>query len=148
MDCRISAYPHDSKRLSIALIDIDKENFKSRREFNKAHRETVLRIKSTNRLSKSRSPATVLFTGNGNHYVIPLCPVRQNGANGKEFLQFIEYYLSNGKCDEQHNKVTSFKNCMLRIPSSINSDGGYHVKILHRWDGKSKIPLKSLYEKS
>ena len=37
LDCRVSVYAPDSKRLSIAMIDIDLENFKSKREFNKAH---------------------------------------------------------------------------------------------------------------
>ncbi|HEY6405393.1 MAG TPA: hypothetical protein VIX38_04895 [Nitrososphaeraceae archaeon] len=28
-----------------------------------------------------------------------------------------------------------FKNCMLRIPGSINSKNGQPVKLLNRWDG-------------
>jgi hypothetical protein len=149
LDCRISAYAPDSKRLSIAMIDTDLENFKSKREFNKAHVEILSNIYRAfgKRRMSSISPVTVLFTGHGNHYLIPLGSIRERGANCKEFLQFIERYLSNGKCDLQHNKVTSFKNCLLRIPGSINSDGMVHVKILHRWNGKSKLDLSPLYDK-
>ncbi len=145
LDCRVSAYAPDAKRLCITLIDIDRENFKSKYAFKQAHAKTLLKIKSTSRLSKLHLPVTVLFTGHGNHYLIPLKPIRLRGANSKEFLQFIERYLSNGKCDAQHNKVTSLKNSMLRIPGSINSDGMIQVKILYRWNGKSNV-LASLYE--
>ena len=78
---------------------------------------------------------------------LQLKPISTNKANCKEFLQFIERYLSNGKCDEQHNKVTSLKNCLLRTPGSINSDGMAQVKILEKWDGKSKLDLSPLYQK-
>ena len=62
----------DSKRLSIAMIDIDLENFESKREFNKAHVEILSNIYSAfGKCRKSSiSPVTVLFTGNGNHYLV------------------------------------------------------------------------------
>jgi hypothetical protein len=149
LDCRVSAYAPDSKRLCLVMIDLDLENFKSKREFNKAHVEILSNIyRAFGKCRKSSiSPVTVLFTGNGNHYLVPLKPISANKANCKEFLQFIEKYLSNGKCDEQHNKVTSLKNCLLRIPGSINSDGMAQVKILEKWDGESKLDLSPLYQK-
>ena len=86
LDCRISAYAPDSTKISIALIDIDRENFKSKYQFNKACRQTLLRIKSTSRQNASKNLCSVLSTGHGNHCVISLVPVKHSGTKGKEFL--------------------------------------------------------------
>ena len=51
-------------------------------------------------------------------------------------MQFAEYYLSDNKADPCHTKGLSFKNCMIRIPGSINSKSGLEeVKIIQRWNG-------------
>jgi hypothetical protein len=51
-------------------------------------------------------------------------------------MQWAEQYLSDGKADPCHSKGLSFKNCMVRIPSSINSKNGSQVRIIQRWDGQ------------
>jgi hypothetical protein len=56
----------------------------------------------------------------------------------RKFIQFAEEFLSDGKADPCHTKGLSFKNCMLRIPGSINSKNRMkqeQVKIIQRWDG-------------
>jgi hypothetical protein len=63
----------------------------------------------------------------------------------REFLRFAEWYLSNGKCDNEHNKTVSFNNCMLRIPGSFNSKNNVQVKVVQKWNGTSKIPVHLLY---
>lgn len=50
-------------------------------------------------------------------------------------MQFTESFLSDNKADRAHNMTVSFKNCMLRIPGSINSTNGQAVQLLSRWDG-------------
>jgi len=57
----------------------------------------------------------------------------------KEFLRFAEWYLFNGKCDNEHNKTMSFNNCMLRIPGSFNSKNNMQVRVVHEWNGTSKV---------
>ena len=57
-------------------------------------------------------------------------------------MQFAESFLSDNKADQAHNMTVSFKNCMLRVPGSINSKNGQTVKLLNRWDGcRPKINL-------
>jgi hypothetical protein len=51
-------------------------------------------------------------------------------------MQWAEQNLSDGKADPAHSKGVSFKNCMLRIPGSINSKNGQQVRILQKWDGE------------
>lgn len=53
----------------------------------------------------------------------------------RRLMQYAESYLSNNKADYAHNITVSFKNCMLRVPGSINSKNGQTVKILQIWDG-------------
>jgi len=53
----------------------------------------------------------------------------------RKFMQFAESFLSDNKADRAHNMTVSFKNCMLRVPGSINSKNGQTVKLLNRWDG-------------
>ena len=50
-------------------------------------------------------------------------------------MQFAESFLSDNKADHAHNMTVSFRNCMLRVPGSINSKNGQTVKLLNRWDG-------------
>ena len=63
-------------------------------------------------------------------------------------MQFAESFLSGNRADHAHNITVSFKNCMLRVPGSINSKNGQTVKLLSRWDGyRPKINplLKDFY---
>lgn len=50
-------------------------------------------------------------------------------------MQYAESFLSNNKADYAHNITVSFKNCMLRVPGSINSKNGQTVKLPQLWDG-------------
>ena len=50
-------------------------------------------------------------------------------------MQYTESILSNNKADYAHNVTVSFKNCMLRVPGSINSKNRQTVKLLQLWDG-------------
>ena len=105
--------------------------------------KTLQTVKKT--LGEDISP-TVLFSGNGYHvYVV----INSNGVNleyeeiftkltdqpSRKFMQFAEEFLSNGKSDKTHNKTVSSKNCMLRVPGSINSKNGQRVQLLNIWDG-------------
>ena len=57
------------------------------------------------------------------------------GSNpSQKFLRYAESFLSDGKCDPQHNKTVSLRNCMLRVPGSINSKNGQQVRILQFWN--------------
>lgn len=57
--------------------------------------------------------------------------------------------MTDGKADQNHNRSVSFKNCMLRIPGSLNS-GAFQlndkdevigipseaeVRVIQTWDG-------------
>ena len=86
---------------------------------------------------------TVLWSGNGYHIYQPVQAFVleqeevffQFEQPSRKFMQFAEEFLSYGKCDYVHNITVSFKNCMLRIPGSINSKNGQIVKIGQRWNG-------------
>jgi hypothetical protein len=60
-------------------------------------------------------------------------------------MQFAESCLSENKADRAHIMTVSFKNCMLRIPGSINSKNGQTVRILQKWDGY-RPPINPLLE--
>jgi hypothetical protein len=62
----------------------------------------------------------------------------------KDFLRFVEYYLSNIKTDSEHYHTVSFRNCMLRIPGSVNSKNCNQVKIVQKWNGTTKVPIDLL----
>ena len=53
----------------------------------------------------------------------------------RKFLQFAEQFLTDHKADPCHTKGLSFKNCMIRIPGSINSKNGETVTIIQKWNG-------------
>jgi hypothetical protein len=92
---------------------------------------------------------TVIWSGNGYHIYLPVqlsgpswCLAHTDVFHGlssdpdRRFMQWAEQYLSDGKSDPVHSKTVSFKNCMLRIPGSINSKNGEQVRILQKWDGQ------------
>ena len=65
---------------------------------------------------------------NDNHIQM-ICDTADNNA-----IKISDYVKDRLK-DEKEEKI-SFKNCMLRIPGSINSKNGQQVRILQKWDGK------------
>jgi hypothetical protein len=62
-----------------------------------------------------------------------------NLVNGSQcsrmFLQFAEQFLSDKKADKCHTNSLSFKNCMVRIPGSINSKNNETVRVVQEWNG-------------
>jgi len=147
-------------------IGIDQSNFKSGRELEKVKIKTLSKISETfevssnnkkhNNNKSNKSTTTVLWSGNGYHCYIPSNSKgkileRSSEFNrlvkepSKEFLRFTEGYLSNGKCDNEHNKTVSFNNCMLRIPGSFNSKNNVQVRVLYKWNGTARVQLDLLY---
>ena len=151
LDCRISAYPPPSKvssfvgvnldiAPSIIMIDLDREIFKTQRAFEMAQSVTLKKINKT-----IISAPTVIWSGSGYHNYLVLDAFvletedafnnsRFGSSPSQKFLRFAEWFLTNGKCDPQHNKTVSFRNCMLRIPGSVNSKNGQTVRILQKWN--------------
>jgi len=170
MDCRISAYNKEKKETAdFIMIDLDQSNFKPRRELEKVKTKTlskisqILEVSSNNKNNKNKNNnklnkaiSTVIWSGNGYHFYIP-CNSKGKILEqtpefkklvkepSKEFLRFAELYLSDGKCDKQHNKTVSFNNCMLRIPGSFNSKNNVQVLVVQKWNGASKVQLDLLY---
>jgi hypothetical protein len=152
VDCRLSAYHLPSELSSfvgvnldiapnIVMIDLDRETFKTQKAFELALTKTLRKIMET-----IISEPTVIWSGSGYHIYLVLDAFVLEGEdafnNGRfgsnpsqKFLRFAEQFLSNGKCDPQHNKTVSLRNCMLRIPGSMNSKNGQPVKIVKRWNG-------------
>jgi Primase X len=161
LDCRISAYNTKAQEQTIDLlmIDLDLSNFKYNdvEALNLAQQKTLAKIQNTFSLSKKYEPATVLWSGNGYHLYIPaesqntileqMSEFSRYKEPSKLFLRFAELYLSNGKADLEHYHTVSLKNCLLRIPGSYNSKNMSQVKIIHKWDSNSKVPLHLLYSK-
>jgi non-catalytic primase subunit PriX-like protein len=152
LDCRISAYPLPSDvssfvgvnldmAPSVVMIDLDRETFKTQRAFAMALTKTLKKI-----ARQLNSQPTVIWSGRGYHiylvleaFVLEAEDAFNNRRFGQQplqkFLRFEEWYLSNGRCDPQHNKTVSSRNCMLRIPGSVNSKNGQVVRIEQRWNG-------------
>jgi hypothetical protein len=139
------------------MVDLDLSNFKYNiKALNSAKAKTLEKILETFDLSKFE-PATVIWSGNGYHLYIPvesqdaileqMSEFDRYKDPSKLFLRFAEWYLSNGKADSKHYHTVSFKNCMLRIPTSHNSKNMSQVKIVQKWNGVSKVPLHLLYSK-
>jgi hypothetical protein len=160
LDCRISAYPSYTEYKGInrqapdfIFIDLDKATFKTETAHNKALAITLENIKQ-----KLDGSPTILWSGNGYHIYQPveafvfeqqdIFAKFQYMKPSRKFMQFAESFLSGNKADHAHNITVSFKNCMLRVPGSINSKNGQTVKLLSRWDGyRPKINplLKDFY---
>ena len=162
LDCRISAYPLPSEvssfvgvnldiAPSIVMIDLDRETFKTQRAFEMALFRTLKKI--SNMLI---SEPTVIWSGSGYHVYLVLDAFVLEGEDAfnntkfgsnpsQKFLRFAEWFLSNDKCDPQHNKTVSLRNCMLRIPESTNSKIGQTVRVIQKWNG-SRPSIKLLLE--
>lgn len=173
IDCRISAYTSDATenhsgverfqglrnitpKILVVIIDMDRSTFKSGKSLKLALAKTHKKIKD--RLGNDTIP-TVIWTGNGYHIYLVLDSEGIVLENVKEFidlkvervsvkfLRFVEWFLSDGKSDPQHNHSVSFNNCMLRIPGSYNSKcllkgKDPEVKIIQKWNGcKPSIKL-------
>jgi hypothetical protein len=159
LDCRISAFNPESKIVNFIMIDLDQSNFKSKQELDKAKTKTLLKISETFQIRNNNKfkPTTVIWSGNGYHFYIPadsqgkileqMSEFKKFKEPSKEFLRFAEWHLSNGKCDNEHNKTVSFNNCMLRIPGSFNSKNNTQVQLVQKWNGTSKMPARLLYSK-
>jgi hypothetical protein len=163
LDCRISAYPMPSELSyfvganldiapSIVMIDLDRKTFRTQRALGKALSKTINRIN----WDLSNCQPTVIWSGSGYHIYITLDAfvleredVFNNSKFGsnpsQRFIRFAEWFLTNGKCDPQHNRTVSLKNCMLRIPGSTNSRNGQTVRIAQKWNGY-KPSIKLLLE--
>lgn len=165
LDCRISAYPPPSELSTfvgvnldtaprIVMIDLDLETFKTQRAFEMALSGALKKISKI-----LISEPTVIWSGSGYHVYLVLDAFvleREDAFNNSKFgsnpsqrfLRFAEWFLSNGKCDPQHNKTVSFRNCMLRIPGSVNSKNGQTVRIIQEWNGcrpSIKLLLEDFY---
>jgi hypothetical protein len=129
---------------------LDLSQFKSIEALNGTLKKTLKFIKEN---LKDAYP-TVICSGNGYHIYLPIDAFVLESEDvfnkfenpSMKFLRFVESYLTNSKADPCHTNSLSFKNCMLRIPSSYNSkcvlrnngivDGSTEVRIIQRWDGK------------
>jgi hypothetical protein len=151
MDCRISAYPSfteykgiNRQAANFIFIDLDRSTFKTDKAHNLALITTLENIKQKLGGAVNPNPSpTVLCSGNGYHIYLPVnAPVLEEfdifekfKSPSRKLMQYAESFLSNNKADYAHNVTVSFKNCMLRVPGSINSKNGQTVKLLQLWDG-------------
>jgi hypothetical protein len=132
-DCRISAFPdytvHRGTNLqppNFIMIDLDLELFRTRYALEKSLKNTLKKIEE----SFPGTQPTVTWTGSGYHVYVLINAFVLEEENifskfsrpSLEFLRFAEWYLSNGKSDPAHNATVSFRNCMIRIPGSYNSN--------------------------
>ena len=155
---------------SIVMIDLDRGTFKEQKALDIVLSKTLNRIgqiggsvqstaASTLKSSRNDFQPTVIWSGNGYHidlvldaFVLEAVDTFNNSRFGstpsQKFLRFTEWFLSNGKCDPQHNGTVSLRNCMLRIPNTINSKNGQMVRIVQKWNGYQpsiKLFLEDFY---
>jgi hypothetical protein len=161
LDCRISACPNYTEYYadrtgiapSLLLVDIDKSRFKTAELFELSSTKTYSNFKEI-----LGSQPTQLWTGGGYHYIQPQSAIvlekiedfKKFEQPSRRFMGFEEQLLTDNKADENHSRTVSFRNCMLRIPGSLNSkriqfnDSGEiignippeaEVRIIQRWDG-------------
>ena len=154
LDCRIAAYPvytyYYIKNTGISpdflFIDLDLncrqfDGLKSR--LDRCLNKTLANIKT--KFNCPNVQPTIIWSGNGYHIYLPIKAfvlenqdvfssyINSNECSRK-FMQFAERFLSNDNADECHWKGLSFKNCMLRIPGSINSKNDEQVRIIQHWN--------------
>jgi hypothetical protein len=152
LSCRISAYPPREdwayellgQAPDFLFIDLDLEHFPSQLSLDRALNKTLRNIVTAFRDDKIRP--TVIWSGNGYHVYLPVqafvlesesvfSDLVKGSECSRKFLQFAERFLSRAKADECHSKGLSFKNCMVRIPGSINSKNSEAVRIVQEWNG-------------
>jgi hypothetical protein len=170
LDCCISAYADYTKDYinstgiapTVLHVDIDERDkrFKTPEEFELAAVRTYTNF---NDILDSRP--TQLWTGGGYHFLTPQhVPILEKieeftkfDQPSRRFMHFEEQLLTANAADQNHWNSVSFKNCMLRVPSSINSkyiqfDGGRivdipydaRVRIVNRWDNNTPIIDRNL----
>jgi Primase X len=161
LDYRINAYPSytewkglNRQAPNFLFIDLDLSRFKSREALNRFLNRTLKVIKE--KLGDNIFP-TVLWTGNGFHIYLPLTAsileleslFADFEEPSRQFIRWIEQFLSNNKADPCHSNSLSFRNCMVRIPGSFNSKlaqrnekseivnipESAEVKIVQKWNG-------------
>jgi hypothetical protein len=146
-DCKINAYPRfvewkgiNRQAPNFIFIDLDQGRFKL---IDKALDTTLKNI--CQKFNAEVHP-TVIWSGHGYHIYLPVhafvleeeSEFARFSHPSRKFIQFAEEFLSDNKADPCHTKGLSFKNCMLRVPGSINSKTGMkdeEVRIVQRWDG-------------
>lgn len=152
LDCKISAYPYREdwayellgQAPDFIFIDLDLEHFCSLQALNRALNKTLRNIKTAFR--DHNIHPTVIWSGNGYHVYLPILAIVlehesvfadlvKGSQCSRMFLHFAEQFLSAGKADECHTKGLSFKNCMIRIPGSINSKCNETVRVVQEWNG-------------
>jgi hypothetical protein len=132
LDSRISAYPKFTDYYinrtgiapSILHVDIDKLQFKTVEQFEISSAKT---LSNFNKILGSKP--TQLWTGRGHHYIQPQSAIvlekiedfKKFDRPSRRFMRFEEQLLTENKGDENHSRIVSFHNCMLRIPGSLNS---------------------------
>lgn len=67
------------------------------------------------------------------------CSIEFSREPDRKFIQWAEQYLSDGKADPCNSKGVSFKNCLVRIPGSYNSENNCQVRIIQRCDGETLL---------
>jgi hypothetical protein len=128
------------------------EHFKTTEEFELAAAKTY-----ANFYNILGSRPTKLWTGGGIHYIQPQqVPILEKLDNfskfdevSRKFLEFEEQLLTDGLADQTHCRATSFNNCMLRVPGTINfscikekdTEIPYdaRVRIVQKWDGNMPV---------
>jgi Primase X len=155
-DCRINAYSAytefggiNRQAPNFIFIDLDLSSFNSVEALDRGLGNVLRNIKEKFRGAQP----TVVWSGNGYHIYLPIqafileseSAFAEYEQPSKKFLRFSEKILSNGKADPCHSNNLSFKNCMLRIPGSHNSEcvkrknnslgPTTEVKIVQKWDG-------------
>ncbi|NAL78053.1 DNA primase noncatalytic subunit PriX [Nitrososphaera sp. AFS] len=152
LDCKINAYPFREdwaydllgQAPYFIFIDLDLEHFPSMLALNRALNRTLKNIKAA--FKDDKLEPTVLWSGNGYHIYLPIqaivletesvfADLVKGSQCSRMFLQFAEQFLSDKKADQCHTKGLSFKNCMIRIPGTINSKNNETVRIVQEWNG-------------
>ena len=105
------------------------------------------------------SEPTVIWSGSGYHIYLVLDAFvleREDAFNNtkfgsnpsQKFLRYAEWFLSNGKCDPQHNKTVSLRNCMLGSLDLLTRRIIRIVRVIQRWNGyrpNIKLLLEDFY---
>jgi hypothetical protein len=137
---------------SFIMIDIDRKEFPSEKTFQRALRATQRKIQDAFLLDKDTNPCTIVATGGGAHLLIPLeCDPAKfdapqlyhkenllQGYNPNDFIRFCARFFAK---DVDKGFYPSTNSTMVRIPGGINSKykgDNAIVKILSKWDGKTK----------
>jgi hypothetical protein len=134
LDCRINAYPNyvewkgmNRQEPNFIFIDL----------------EILILAQLLSRISVEFNDyniqPTILSSGNGYHIYLPvtafILELEEFFSDleypSRKFLQWAERYLSDNLAHPCHIQGLSFKNCMLRVPGSINSKVSKEVKIIN-----------------